>query len=83
MGMAPLMAVTVQKGARIRGMGAMMSLVTVAHSLGMMLGSLLAGIMMDLVEMRYVFTSSGGVMALGTVVFFVRTLERKKREVSD
>jgi len=83
MGMAPLMAIAVQKGARIRGMGAMMSLITVAHSLGMMLGSLLAGIMMDLVEMRFVFTFSGGMMTLGTVVFFFCTLGGKESAASD
>lgn len=77
MGMAPLMAIAVQKGVQTRGMGAMMSLITVAHSLGMMVGSLLAGIIMDLFEMRHVFSFGAGMMVFGTAVFFFCTLGRK------
>ena len=76
-GMAPLMAIAVQKGVQTRGMGAVMSLITVAHSMGMMVGSLLAGVMMDIFEMRHVFSFGAGVMALGTVAFFFCTLGRK------
>jgi len=78
MGMAPLMAIAVQKGVQTRGMGAMMSLITVAHSLGMMIGSLLGGIILDFFEMRHVFSFGGGVMVLGTVVFFFCTLGRRE-----
>ncbi len=77
MSMAPLMAIAVQKGVESRGMGAVMSLITVAHSLGMMIGSLMAGAMMDLFEMRHVFSFGAGVMGFGTAVFFYCTLERK------
>ena len=76
--MAPLMAIAVQKGVQSRGMGAMMSLITVAHSMGMMIGSLFAGVMMDLFEMRHVFSFGAGLMVLGTAVFFFCTLGRKK-----
>lgn len=78
MSMAPLMAIAVQKGVESRAMGAMMSLITVAHSLGMLIGSLMAGAMMDLFEIRHVFSFSAGVMGLGTVIFFWCTLRRNR-----
>lgn len=78
MSMAPLMAIAVQKGVERRAMGAMMSLITVAHSLGMLIGSLMAGAMMDLFEVRHVFSFSAGVMGLGTAIFFACTLRRKR-----
>ncbi len=77
--MAPLMAIAVQKGVESKGMGAMMSLITVAHSLGMMIGSLLAGIMMDIFAMRHVFSLGAGVMVFGVAVFFFCTLGRNKK----
>lgn len=78
MSMAPLMAIAVQKGVESRAMGAMMSLITVAHSLGMLIGSLMAGAMMDLFEIRHVFSFSAGVMGLGTVIFFCCSLRRNR-----
>jgi predicted MFS family arabinose efflux permease len=77
MSMAPLMAIAVQKGVETRSMGAVMSLITVAHSMGMMIGSLSAGVMMELYDMRFVFSFGAVVMLFGTVVFLVCTFRRK------
>lgn len=67
--MAPLMALAVQIGNRNHSMGSVMSLVTMAHSLGMMGGSLLAGVMMDLVDLRQVFMFGSLIMAAGILIF--------------
>ncbi len=65
--MPALMAVAVVKGNRADAMGSVMSLITMAHSLGMLCGSLVAGIMMDLVALRFAFP-------LGTVLMAAATL---------
>jgi predicted MFS family arabinose efflux permease len=46
-----------------------MALMTMAHSTGMLGGSFLAGLMMDLFHLRIAFSIGAGVMALGVVMF--------------
>jgi len=46
--MPPLMALAVLKGNKTDAMGSVMALMTMAHSLGMLLGALLAGLAMDI-----------------------------------
>ena len=75
--MPPLMAMAVIKGGRTGAMGSVMSLLTVAHSLGMLMGALSAGILMDLYGIRQGFQSAGLVMLLGTVFFAVCAYPRK------
>jgi MFS family permease len=72
--MAPLMAIAVQKGAAKKAMGAMMALMTVAHSLGMMIGAFASGILMDLFPLRMIFVFGGLTMVAGVVLFFLCTL---------
>jgi predicted MFS family arabinose efflux permease len=54
-------------------MGSVMALLTVAHSLGMLIGSVLAGIMMDWFELRQAFVLGALIMASGTTLFLTCT----------
>lgn len=68
-----LMALAVLAGNRTGGMGSVMALLTMAHSLGMLAGSLLAGLIMDFSNLRLAFTWGAGIMGVGTVVFGVKS----------
>ena len=71
--MPALMAAAVLRGSRVEAMGSVMALLTVAHSLGMLIGSVLAGIMMDLYQLRQAFVLGAVVMTVGTLLFVVCT----------
>ena len=64
--MPSLMALAVIKGSRLNAMGSVMGLITMAHSFGMLAGSLLAGILMDLYSLRLAFPA-GAVLMLAAV----------------
>ncbi len=72
-GMPALMAAAVLRGSRIDAMGSVMALLTVAHSLGMLIGSVTAGVMMDLFALRPAFVLGAVIMAVGTLLFVVCT----------
>jgi len=78
--MPALMALAVVSGNKTDAMGAVMSLITVGHSLGMLFGSLLAGIVMDVFSLQYAFYLGACIMAGGTVIFIIGMFSRKKRE---
>jgi len=61
------MALAVVSGNRNGAMGSVMALMTLAHSLGMMSGALIAGMIMDLSTVSNVFPIGAAVIALGTV----------------
>jgi DHA1 family multidrug resistance protein-like MFS transporter len=67
--MPALMAAVVIIGDRAEAMGSVMALLTVAHSLGMFVGAMLAGLMMDLMSLRAAFPVGAVLMALGTTAF--------------
>jgi DHA1 family multidrug resistance protein-like MFS transporter len=67
--MPALMGLAVQKGAVTEAMGSVMALITLAHSLGMMLGALLAGSLMDWLQLKWVFPVGAGLMAIAVVIF--------------
>jgi len=69
--MPALMALAVISGNKAEAMGAVMSLITVAHSLGMLCGSLLAGVIMDVFNLQYAFYLGAFIMAAGTIVFII------------
>jgi len=69
--MPALMALAVMTGNRSEAMGSVMALITVAHSLGMLLGSVCGGIIMDYSRLRHAFPVGAGFMLLGVIVFFV------------
>jgi MFS family permease len=76
--MPALMAIAVVKGSETDSMGSVMAILTLAHSLGMLFGSLIGGMMMDVFQLRYAFPLGAAVMALTVVVFFVSTSSRRR-----
>jgi MFS family permease len=77
--MPPLMAMAVLKGSRINAMGSIMALMTVAHSLGMLCGALVGGLMMDFFQLRWAFPVGAVVMMICTGFFLVSTYPQKQR----
>ena len=71
--MPALMALAVYKGKETDSMGSVMALITTAHSLGMLIGSLAAGLIMDMSRLREAFYSGAGIMALGMILFLFLT----------
>ena len=71
--MPALMGAAVQRGQNIEAMGSIMALLTVAHSLGMLIGSLLGGVMMDMFDIKLGFELGSFIMAAGTLVFVICT----------
>jgi len=71
--MPALMAAAVLRGSCSDAMGSVMALLTVGHSLGMLIGSVLAGVMMDWFQLRQAFILGALVMAAGTVLFVACT----------
>ena len=69
--MPALMALAVSKGNRADAMGAVMALLTMAHSMGMLIGSLLAGVTMDIFQLRQAFPFGSLIMMIGVGVFIV------------
>jgi MFS transporter, DHA1 family, multidrug resistance protein len=69
--MPALMAIGVSEGHRTGSMGTVIALLTMAHSIGMFLGSLGAGLMMDLFHLRVAFFASGLMMFAGVAVFLI------------
>lgn len=67
--MPALMAIAVSKGNQIGAMGSIMALLTMGHSLGMLTGSFLAGLMMDIFQLRQTFLLGGIIMAIGVLCF--------------
>ncbi|MHC4458763.1 MAG: MFS transporter [Planctomycetota bacterium] len=80
--MPALMALAVIIGNKTDAMGSVMALMTVGHSLGMLVGAMLAGLMMDLFQLRQVFPLGTVIMGLGVGLFFVCTLHPKTRNDS-
>jgi MFS family permease len=69
--MPALMAMAVLKGSRINAMGSIMALMTVAHSMGMLIGALLGGMMMDFFQLQWAFAVGAVVMVICTALFLV------------
>ncbi|MEW6670958.1 MAG: MFS transporter [Thermodesulfobacteriota bacterium] len=75
--MPALMALAVLKGSRANAMGSVMALLTMAHSLGMLVGSLLGGLTMDIFSLRLAFGLGSAAMVAGTVLFMFCTAPKK------
>jgi MFS family permease len=69
-----VMALGVIEGRRTDNMGSIMGLLALAHSLGMLIGPLLAGILLDLFSFTAIFFSGTLIVATGTLIFI--TLQR-------
>jgi len=72
------MAIAVFKGGKSDAMGSLMGLMTMAHSLGMLAGSTIAGLMMDLFQLRDAFWFGSCTALAGTVLFFFLCRNVKK-----
>jgi MFS family permease len=80
--MPALMALAVIIGNKTEAMGSVMALMTVGHSVGMLLGAMLAGLMMELSELRQVFPLGMVIMVVGIGFFIICTWQVKNREDS-
>jgi len=69
--MPALMALAVFKGKETNAMGSVMALITTAHSLGMLVGSLAAGLIMDMYRLSDAFYSGAGIMVIGMIFFLL------------
>ena len=78
--MPALMALAVSKGNRTDAMGSVMALLTMAHSMGMMMGSLLAGVTMDIYQLRQAFPFGSLIMMIGVGIFVVCTYPAPGRQ---
>jgi len=67
------MAIAVFKGSQSDAMGSLMGLMTMAHSLGMLIGSSFAGIMMDIFNLRDAFFMGTFISISGILIFFLYT----------
>jgi DHA1 family multidrug resistance protein-like MFS transporter len=74
--MPALMAIAVVKGNQTESMGSVMAILTFAHSLGMLCGSLIGGVMMDVFQLRMAFPMGAVVMAVTVIIFFASTRSR-------
>jgi len=74
--MPAVMAIAVLMGNEKKAMASVMSIITMAHSMGMMAGSITAGIAMDYFNLRVAFPCGMVIMGTGTFLFliFIRDL---------
>ncbi len=73
-----LMAIGVLKGSETDSMGSVMAILTLAHSLGMLCGSLIGGLMMDVFQLKAAFPLGAVVMTLTVALFLFSTRTRKR-----
>ena len=69
--MPALMAIALIKGNNTKAMGSVMALMTVAHSMGMFVGPILAGLVMDIFQLRQTFFLGSLIMGFGVCFFTV------------
>jgi MFS family permease len=71
-----LSAMAVSEGKKKNAIGSVMSLLTMAHSMGMFVGSLIAGLTMDYVDLSHAFPVGAFFMLVG-VMFMLWCIDRK------
>ena len=67
--MPAIMALAVIKGNEKGAMASVMSIITLAHSSGMMIGSIVAGLAMDSFELKFAFPCGIIIMIFTTIIF--------------
>ncbi|MCD6295025.1 MAG: MFS transporter [Deltaproteobacteria bacterium] len=67
-----IMATGVTKGRQSGSMGSIMGLLALGHSIGMLAGPLLGGLLLDFFNFGTIFLTGAVVMALGTIMFWRR-----------
>jgi MFS transporter, DHA1 family, multidrug resistance protein len=65
-----IMAIGVIEGRETRAMGSIMGLLALGHSIGMLIGPLLAGMLLDFFPFGTVFICGAGILMIGTVIFW-------------
>ena len=65
-----IMAIGVIEGRRSGSMGSIMGLLALGHSIGMLAGPLLGGVLLDFFNFGAIFLSGAVVMALGIIMFW-------------
>jgi len=65
-----IMALGVIEGRRTEAMGGMMGLLALAHSVGMLVGPLLAGALIDIFSFDIIFILGAVIMGSGTLIFW-------------
>lgn len=71
--MPAVMALAVVRGNQSKAMGTVMAMITIGHSMGMLTGSVFAGIIMDLAGLEMAFFLGGVLMIAGVVQFYTGT----------
>ncbi len=69
--MPAIMALALIKGNNTKAMGSVMALMTMAHSMGMFAGSILAGLVMDIFQLRQAFFLGSLIMVFGVCFFTI------------
>ncbi|ETR70869.1 MAG: hypothetical protein OMM_02922 [Candidatus Magnetoglobus multicellularis str. Araruama] len=69
--MPAVMGCAVTEGNKTQVMGSVMAFLTMGHSLGMMVGALLAGIIMDMAQLQTSFYIGGWIMVVALMMFFL------------
>jgi len=77
--MSALMALAVIHGNKSKAMGSVMGLLTMSHSMGMLLGALSAGLIMDAFQLRLAFPFGTVIMIAGALIFFICTYQKGNR----
>lgn len=77
------MAIAVFKGNQSDAMGSLMGLMTMAHSLGMLMGASFAGLMMDIADLRDAFSLGAVISLVGVLIFFALTTSGSNRIKQD
>ena len=76
--MPALMALAVLKGSSTDAMGSVMGILAMAHSLGMLMGSIIGGLMMDIFQLRHAFPSGAVIMIFCVGLFIFCTYDKKE-----
>ena len=78
--MPAVMGLAVVRGNRNNAMGTVMAMISIGHSMGMLSGSLFAGIVMDLASLQVAFFLTGLSMSAGVIQFWIGTRGRAVEE---
>ncbi|MBF0101726.1 MAG: MFS transporter [Desulfobacterales bacterium] len=75
--MPPIMALATIYGKEFKSMGAVMSLLTMSHSFGMLTGSILGGVVMEMFTLQIAFPFGAIIIGIGVLLFLILTQELK------
>jgi len=74
-----VMALSVIEGRRTGSMGSVMGLLAQAHSLGMLFGPIIAGILIELLSFKWTFIIAAIILSTGTfIIYLLPSLDNKK-----